>query len=597
MKLLKSKKIKYSIIVSFCLLSVILVFFPDWWMEGSETELIKWYPNFGKIIFFYINYVFDFQFFISAILLFFWLIDNTRIKMLIISFYKKTIDFAAQDVLYKQMFTIDLFFKSLSIVFFIAFSSVLWQLSLVSENGLIPFKEFACLTFNLEGYKSIFNYPSIFWISQSNVFISIVLVISILLSIVSIFWKPKVISFFLMWFSYLSIVTFGRDLFQFPWDTFLVEIGFLAIFAVYFVSNLNRLPYLINIAFLILFFRQWFSMGMTKLVYSDFSWYDFSFMKYYWINQPSPTPLAFYMYQTPVFLQQIFTFLVLVFELLIPALIIFGRKGKIISFFLSLIISCAIQINGNFGFFNLLTIILGFWCLDDKFFGKVRLQEIPKISSINKGMFSTLSLGIITLIISINLMYISFWIIDEKTQKHPANFLNYYIPKKESKMSFLFEFISNFRLVSPHGVFKGIPHERIHIEIFVLTKKEKWIKLKFNKGNDILNFSYSAPIMYRLPFNFFYQSYGFSFNNYLKINKNSKNIPSWMEGLINGLFKQSLELRELIIYPQDEILKIKFVRNKVEMIQPNLLKFTLIDSRIIDKDDKFKTPIFKMKFN
>lgn len=593
----RSKAFRLVTVITLFITCVFVVLCPKWWLNASESEFVSWYPNLGMLIYFYLNHILFFQILISLIITINWLVQNFLHFPILKSFYEKFRFFLEKDVLENSKFTIHLFFKTLSFVYLIAFSSLLWQLSMVSENGLISFKDFAHVIFREEGYYSIFNHPSIFWMNQSNWFIYSVLTINIFSSILNIIYRPRILSFLLMWFSYLSIVTFGRDLFQFPWDTYLLEIGFIAIFAIFFIQFRKRLPNIVRITFLVLFFRQWFSMSLTKLLYSDSSWYDLSFMNYFWINQPSPTPIAIYLFHLPLYIQNAITFFALLLELLIPLFMLFGRKGRYVSFFISLFVSIVLQVNGNFGFFNVLTITISFWCLDDYFFRKKKtLNGTINLFEKNSFVDKVLS-GIVGTVLSVNLIYASFWLFDPTTQRHPANFLNYYIPDEKSFLALPFEIINNFRIVSPHGVFKGIPHERLHIKFFVFTKRQEWVEVKFKKGNDLLQFSFSAPIMYRLPFNFFYQSYGFSFNRYLKINENSNLLSTWVENLVQGIFNHNLEIEELVLVPNGEILKIKVVRYKVNFNRLNSVNFTMIDQVLFKKGENIKSPLFDLKFN
>ncbi len=608
----KKKKLSAIALLGVISITAILLIFPNWWNNASLQEFKNWYPIWGPLIYFGINYLMPIYFCLCVVTLFIlyfkeYIIFLKSIFARLKNICNRVIKYFSQDVLNERRFVADLFLKLLALVYLIAFGSLLWQFQLVSENGLIPYKEFAEQTFLSEGYTAILNYPSVFWLNQSNWFILTVLSLSCVISIVSLF-KTKTFNYFFLWFFYLSIVTFGRDLFHFPWDTFLLEIGFLSIFLVCFTKRLNQFPRILLFTFLLLFFRQWLSMGITKILWAAPTWYDLTYMKYFWLNQPSPTPVAWYMYQLPMPFQKFFTAGTLIFEIAIPLAMFFGRKGRIVAFFISLFLSFMIQLNGNYGFFNILTVILGIWCLDDHFFKrKSNLSLSTSQVFLKHRFFRTLNFLLIYLITGFNLFYV--YLQFDKQSNHPANFLNYYFfdknvtPQSGFIKPVFFEMgkiISRFRIVSPHGVFKYIPQKRNYIQIQVKVSENDWQNLTFSKGRDIINFCFSAPIMHRLSFNFYYQSYGIDFFPFLKINPNSKYINSWMKNLINGIFDNNSEIRKLISYSQNgKVEQIRVFQNYMYIhknakmpFQDNSVKNQTIRILYLNPSDKFETPFF-----
>jgi hypothetical protein len=504
-----------------------------------------------------------------------------------------------------RVFVSTLFFRLLALIYLIAFSSLLWQIELVSEDGLIPYKEFVEKTYLQEGF-AFFTYPSVFWVSQSNWFIYFILILSIIVSIYSILVKQKSILYFLLWFFYLSVVTFGRDLFQFPWDTFLLEIGFLGAIALVSINRFKNLPRLVLYALLLLFFRQWLSMSMAKWLWSDPAWHDLTYMKYYWLNNPSPSPLAWYMYRLPMSMQKLITALSLILELAIPITMLFGRRGRQIAFFISLFISLFIQFTGNFGFFNLLTVVLGLWCLDDRFF-KRKLQikienSVPESDKTRK--YNLFSLSMVSLIITFNLYYIANLFVK---QDNHASCLNYSLVQKKGesrwKTASLFHetgnIFSRFRIVSPHGVFKAIPKSRIHTEIWIKTKGKDWRKLKLVKGNDLLDFSFSAPFMNRLTFNFYYHSYGLDFRSGLtNVNPSTYKLNSWMHNLINGINKGSGDIDQLINVNKKEKVEKTIIIQSLYIPDSFNNKFRHkkdLDTVLIIPGQYFHTPFFSLE--
>ena len=589
-------------------LSLVLIFFlPTWWFSASKSNLIDSYETFGGLIFLYVNNLIYVHISLAILVAFSHYLLNPlkrfyhRKKEGGIKF-SNLYSYIQRDVYAERIVIASIFFRSLALLFLIAFLSVFWQIELLSEGGLIPIDEFASTTFKNEGISSFFIYPSVFWINQSNWFIYSILIISILTAAFLLVVKPKPVLFFILWFFYLSIVSFGRDLFQFPWDTFLLEIGFLAFILAFFIHNKKRLPQYLLFVVLLLFFRQWLSMGMTKLLWSDPTWKNLTFMKYYWLNVPSPTPIGAALYGFPLWFHKVMTLLSLVAEVSIPFFMLFGRKGRRLAFFISLLVSVSIQLTGNFGFFNLLTIVLSIWCLDDQFF-KRRIEWKAAGASGKR----TLLTGVFQLFIAFTIIFNVYYVVNLFIkQPYQASFNNYSLAKNKEDSVFspnyyffkLGKTFSRFRIVCPRGVFKSIPKERIQVEFRVkLENEDKWIKLKPIKGKEVIDFSFSSPNMNRLQFNLFYQGYGVDFRpGQMELNPNTRYLDPWVKKLIDGIFQKNKVIGQLIEVPEQNVDSIRVSRILYRNNELNKIKYVkTVDSIVIGKKDSFVTPLFKNK--
>lgn len=498
----------------------------------------------------------------------------------------RVIPLSLENVLEDRKFIADLFFRCLAFIYFVAFASIIWQFQLISERGVIPFKEFVEITWLHEGMRALLVYPSIFWIQQADWFTLTIMILACVSAFYSIFFKAQTILFLFLWIVYLSTVNFGRDLFHLPWDTFLLEIGFLSVLAVYFVNKVNWLPRILLFAFLLLFFRQWFSMGLVKILWgADAAWYDLSFMKYYWLHQPSPTIFAWKMYNLPMLFHKIFTAVTLLFEVLIPVSMFLGRRGRIFAFASSLLLSILIQINGNFGFFNALTAILGIWCLDDVLLGK----RGKMFSNYSLRMISPLQGILITVIFSavgLNLFYCGLQF--TKEANHPMNIVNYYFSEDKTLPGTgifgqvfldIGKVFSRFRIVSPHGVFKSIAKERQQIQIHVKTKDRDWQPVQFRKGHDLDHFYFISPFMNHLPLKFSaHWAHRTDFSFYLKIHPNTEYLPSYKVNIIRGLFANNEEIFKLIGYEfKGEVEAIRVYRMRLHVHQDTKYPFKYND--------------------
>ena len=103
-----------------------------------------------------------------------------------------------------------------------------------------------------------------------------------------------------------------------------------------------------------------FGSGIVKFMSSDQSWNNLTALTYHFLTQPLPNPIANKIHFFPVAYLKVMTFLTIVVEILIPVISLIpvysiGFYTCIIYFLLQM----SIILFGHFGFFNLLSCILG----------------------------------------------------------------------------------------------------------------------------------------------------------------------------------------------------------------------------------------------
>jgi hypothetical protein len=109
-----------------------------------------------------------------------------------------------------------------------------------------------------------------------------------------------------------------------------------------------------------------FMSGVVKLASGDPTWRALTAMRYHYWTQPLPTPLAWYMAQLPARFQSFSTAVVLAVELGVPFLIWFPRRARLLAAGILILFQVLIMLTGNYAFFNLLTIALCLWLVDDR---------------------------------------------------------------------------------------------------------------------------------------------------------------------------------------------------------------------------------------
>jgi hypothetical protein len=253
-----------------------------------------------------------------------------------------------------------LFLRLLGLVYLAAFASWWPQMvGLYGERGIVPVSRLLVAIRAEIGSSALWQVPTVFWINSSNqalVACCIAGCVASLLLVAGVFSRLAAI---LCWILYLSISSVGAPFSNFQWDALLLESGFLALF---FGS-----PLLVW-AYRFLLFRLMFESGVVKLLSGDPNWRNFHALRFHFLTQPLPNPVAYYAYRLPVWLLDSMTAATLAIELIAPFLLFWPRRLRQIGVALLMLLQLLVILTGNYAFFNLLSLALCLWGLDDRTF-------------------------------------------------------------------------------------------------------------------------------------------------------------------------------------------------------------------------------------
>ena len=254
-----------------------------------------------------------------------------------------------------------IFLRLLGLIYLIAFLSFGMQAGgLIGSHGILPAADFLRVVREYLGTARLWSAPTLLWLNTSDAMILTIWVAGVIFSVLlaaGINWRLVRVILFLL---YLSLVTTGQGFMTYQWDALLLEAGFLTIFL-----GSSRL---IVKLFRWLLFRLVFLSGAVKLLSHDPSWHNFTALPVHYETQPLPTPVAWYLYQFPPTFQRMSVGFVFFVELLIPFLILAPRRLRVLAAFAITLLQILIAITGNYAFFNLLTVALCLFLLDDAFF-------------------------------------------------------------------------------------------------------------------------------------------------------------------------------------------------------------------------------------
>jgi hypothetical protein len=165
---------------------------------------------------------------------------------------------------------------------------------------------------------------------------------------------------------YLSFVSTGREFLSFQWDALLLETG-LAAAIIAPTRGRHEAPTWTAIALMrALVFRLYFESGLCKLASRDPAWRSCTACCYHYSTQPLPTRLGWHAHQLPRRAHRFSTFVTLALELGAPFLTFAPRRLRHVAFVGLVGLQALIAATGNYGFFNLLTIVDSLWLVDDE---------------------------------------------------------------------------------------------------------------------------------------------------------------------------------------------------------------------------------------
>ena len=156
----------------------------------------------------------------------------------------------------------------------------------------------------------------------------------------------------------------------FQWDNLLLEMGLLSIWLAPLTLH-DRLRRAVSPSPLALWSLRWllmrlmFVFGVVKLSSGDATWRDLTALAYHYETQPLPTWLGWYAHQLPMAWQRASTLVMFGIELVVPWLILAPRHLRLIACGCLVALQLLIAATGNYGFFNLLTLLLCLLLCDD----------------------------------------------------------------------------------------------------------------------------------------------------------------------------------------------------------------------------------------
>lgn len=263
--------------------------------------------------------------------------------------------------------------RGLGVIYLVAIVSFWWQADgLIGARGILPFASWLeSLRPQVEqvGYGRL---PTLLWLHPGDAFLHVLFgaaaVFAVLLAAGWVPWLCTPV----LWALYLSLAQAGQVFLGFQWDALLLEVGFLAILVSPWRVRLRwgqdpDPPRLAILLLHVLCFRFMLASGWVKLASQDPAWRDCTALAYHYWTQPLPSWTAWYMNLLPMPLQRASCAAMFAIEMGLPFLIWMPRRARHVAAFGFIALMLVVMATGNYAYFNLLTIVLCLWLLDDAF--------------------------------------------------------------------------------------------------------------------------------------------------------------------------------------------------------------------------------------
>lgn len=280
--------------------------------------------------------------------------------------------------------------RLLGLVYAIALLSFVPQLvPLAGRRGITPAHSVLAAAWRDFGVRALYWWPTVFWVSSSDLALTAVPLVGggcgLAVFLLGGAWSPALLR--ICWAALLSIDS-GANTLIYPWDSLLLEAGFLAPFfpaagGTDWVRTLldPAAPSLLSPSAwthvtaaaapvpLLQFAHRWLLfrvlVGFGKLKFVGSGWQDRLYIKSFLLTQPMVSPIGWWAHKTLPDAAWVASLAVMgVVELVLPcALLTSWASARVVACLGIVSLMVGIQATGNFGYFNALTAVIALPCL------------------------------------------------------------------------------------------------------------------------------------------------------------------------------------------------------------------------------------------
>jgi hypothetical protein len=245
--------------------------------------------------------------------------------------------------------------RGLGVIYVVAFVVAARQFPpLLGERGLQPAPRFLTRV----GFRQA---PSLFHLRYSDRLLEAAAWTGAALGAAIVLGLPQqaplpltMLTWFVLWILYQSIVNVGQTFYGFGWETLLLEAGFLAIF----LGNAEIAPpWPVILLFRWLAFRVEFGAGLIKLR-GDPCWRELTCMEWHHETQPMPNPLSWFFHRLPRPIHRIEAIGNFVAQLVLPFGLFLPQPVASVAALLLIVTQLYLVVSGNYAWLNWITIVI-----------------------------------------------------------------------------------------------------------------------------------------------------------------------------------------------------------------------------------------------
>jgi hypothetical protein len=364
-----------------------------------------------------------------------------------------------------------LFARALALCYAAALASFYVQApGLIGERGILPVDRFlAAERAQGNGWLQV---PTLLWLWPHDEGLPLISLAGFLAAGALFVGVAPAIAVGIMWLVYLSVIEAGQEFMAYQWDVLLCETLFWSILLVpwRWRWRLEVEPHPCAVWILRwLALRLMLESGAVKLLSGDPNWRGLTALSCHYETQPLPNPLSWWMHHLPSTWHRIETAATLAVELGGPFLVLGGSWGRAIAFVLFALLQLFIAATGNYGFFNVLTVIVCFLLLDDTHL-RCGCRSLSRGLSLGEwpgkrlaALVGAVFVGVASTVQFMTLLRPLWW----PGWKPPA-------PAR-----LIFVLAERYHLVATYGLFAVMTTERPELEIEASQDGQSWLPYVF----------------------------------------------------------------------------------------------------------------------
>jgi lipase maturation factor 1 len=254
--------------------------------------------------------------------------------------------------------------SGISFCYFLAFLSLIPQLpGLIGDHGLLPVRLLKNAYYQNYGILGIWEMKSLAWWVHSGLGLQVVATIGLVSSLLAVLGRFRRASLLVSWIVYGSLFVAGQSFLSFQWDSLLLESGIVALCMTFALQSTHKETWSTLLLVRLLASKVMLSAGLAKWTSGDIWWREGTALMVHFETQPLPTILGWMAHQLSGDVLLWGMAFMWVSEIIAPLLAFIPGRTRFYSALCMLLFQGSILLTGNYGFFNILTmvLILSFW--------------------------------------------------------------------------------------------------------------------------------------------------------------------------------------------------------------------------------------------